>query len=258
MSTRVACRVLSIHRSVARYRPDPTRDRVVIEALLPLVERYPRYGFRKLFRLLKKAGQPWNHKRVHRIYCQLGLNHRRKGKLRLPNRDPQPLDIPAVLNDSWSMDFVSDSLWSGRRFRTFNLVDDCSREALAIEIDHSLPAERVVRVLDAVAQRRGYPRQLRSDNGPEFLSLALAQWAEDHGVHLEFIQPGKPVQNALIERFNRTYREEVLNFHVFDSLRQVRRITGAWLWTTNEERPHQGLDYQTPGEIRDGLMTGIL
>lgn len=245
--------MLSISRSVARYQPDPTRDQVVIVALQKLVERYPRYGFRKLFQLLRKDGKRWNHKRVHRIYCQLRLNFRRKGKQRLPNRDPQPFGIPAVLNDSWSMDFMTDSLWNGRKFRTFNVVDDCNREVLAIEIDHSLPADRVIRVLDSVARRRGYPRQVRSDNGPEFISLALAQWAEDHVVHLEFIKPSKPVQNALIERFNRTYREEVLDFYVFESLYHVRQITQAWLQTYNEERPHQALAFQTPGQIRDGL-----
>lgn len=258
ISERVACRVLNVSRSAARYTPDPERDLVVIEALQKLVKQHPRFGFIKLFKLLRKAGHPWNHKRVHRIYCQLRLNYRRRGKQRLPSRNPEPLAIPGQVNDSWSMDFVSDSLWNGRRFRSFTLLDDCSREALAIECDHSLPAERVVRVLETVSRRRGYPRQVRSDNGPEFISLAMAQWAEDHGIHLEFIKPGKPTQNALIERFNRTYREEVLDYHAFTSLHDVRQITEEWIHSYNHTRPHQALDFKTPAEIRREKQAGKL
>lgn len=145
------------------------------------------------------------------------LNFRRKGKQRFPVRNPSPLATPEALNQSWSVDFMHDALACGRRFRTFNVVDDFNREALSIEIDLNLPALRVVRVLDRIAANRGYPVMIRMDNGPEFISLALAEWAGIHAVKLEFIQPGKPTQNAFIERFNRTYRTEILDFYLFMS-----------------------------------------
>ena len=145
---------------------------------------------------------------------------------------------------------MHDALACGRRFRTFNVVDDFNREALSIEIDLNLPALRVVRVLDRIAANRGYPVMLRMDNGPEFISLALAEWAEQHAVKLEFIQPGKPTQNAFIERFNRTYRTEILDFYLFRTLNEVREITEKWLSEYNCERPHESLNNMTPEEYR--------
>lgn len=174
------------------YQPDTRRDEPVIHALTELAERYPRYGFKKLFQLLRRQGNTWNHKRVHRIYCLLKLNFRRRGKQRLLVRNPAPLATPEALNQSWSINFMHDALLCGRRFRTFNVVDDFNREALAIEIDLNIPAQRVVRVLDRIAANRGYPLKMRMDNGPELISVALAQWAEEHRVMLEFIKPGKP------------------------------------------------------------------
>lgn len=143
---------------------------------------------------------------------------------------------------------MSDALWCGRRFRTFNVVDDFNREALAIEVDLNLPAERVVRVLNRVAAWRGYPKKLRLDNGPELVSIALAEWAEEHGINLEFIQPGKPMQNGFIERFNRSYREAVLDMYLFRSLDEVREQTEYWIKEYNEERPHESLGNMTPRE----------
>lgn len=250
MSIRRSCQALSFSRSVYRYQPDTTKDEPVIEALLAAVERYPRYGFRKLFLILRREGHVWNHKRIYRVYCALKLNLRRKGKQRLPNRHPQPLTVPESLNQSWSADFMSDALLCGRRFRTFNVVDDFNREALSIEIDLNLPATRVIRTLERIAAWRGYPEKLRLDNGPEFISVALAEWAEEHDVLLDFIQPGKPTQNSFIERFNRTYRTEVLDFYVFRKLSEVREITDRWLPEYNEERPHESLGDLTPAEYR--------
>ncbi|WP_460213346.1 IS3 family transposase, partial [Escherichia coli] len=169
---------------------------------------------------------------------------------RLPVRNPSPLATPEALNQRWSVDFMHDALICGRRFRTFNIVDDFNREALSIEIDLNLPAQRVVRVLDRIAANRGYPVMLRMDNGPEFISLALAEWAEKHTVQLEFIQPGKPTQNAFIERFNRTYRTEILDFYLFRTLNEVREITEQWLSEYNCERPHESLNNLTPEEYR--------
>lgn len=220
----------------------------MIAKLQEAVERYPAYGFSKLFKVLRRWGHPWNHKRVYRLYCELNLNKRRRGKKRLPSRNPEPLAVPTQANHCWSMDFMSDSLFCGRRYRTFNLVDDFNREALAIEVDLNLPAPRVIRVLERVVAWRGYPRKLRMDNGPEFISAALAEWAEDHRIELEFIKPGKPTQNSYVERFNRTYREEILNMYVFKNLNEVRELTENWLRQYNEERPHDSLDDLTPWE----------
>nr|WP_275691292.1 IS3 family transposase [Klebsiella pneumoniae] len=250
MSLRQTCRILSLSRTVFRYQPDTQRDEPVIMALTVAAERYPRYGFKKLFQVLRRQGKSWNHKRVHRIYCLLKLNFRRKGKQRLPVRNPVPLVTPEAMNQSWSIDFMHDALVCGRRFRTFNVVDDFNREALAIEIDLNIPAQRVVRVLDRIVANRGYPLKMRMDNGPELVSLTLAQWAEEHGVMLEFIRPGKPTQNAFIERFNRTYRTEILDFYLFRTLNEAREITERWLAEYNGERPHESLNNLTPEEYR--------
>ena len=269
MSLRQACRILSLSRTVFRYQPDTQRDEPVIMALTVAAERYPRYGFKKLFQVLRRQGKSWNHKRVHRIYCLLKLNFRRKGKQRLPVRNPAPLATPEAMNQSWSIDFMHDALVCGRRFRTFNVVDDFNREALAIEIDLNIPAQRVVRVLDRIVANRGYPLKMRMDNGPELVSLTLAQWAEEHGVMLEFIRPGKPTQNAFIERFNRTYRTEILDFYLFRTLNEAREITERWLAEYNGERPHESLNNLTPEEYRlmaetpeiskvRGTKTGVL
>ncbi|MFW5389475.1 IS3 family transposase [Yersinia sp. 2544 StPb PI] len=247
MSIHQACRTLSLSRTVFRYQPDTRRDEPV---LTEAAERYPRYGFKKLFQVLRRQGQVWNHKRVHRMYCLLKLNFRRKGKHRLPVRNPAPLATPEALNQSWSIDFMHDALICGRRFRTFNVVDDFNCEALAIEIDLNIPAQRVVRVLDRIVANRGYPLKMRMDNGPELISLALAKWAEEHGVVLEFIKPGKPTQNAFIERFNRTYRTEILDFYLFRTLNEAREITERWLNEYNSERPHESLNNLTPEEYR--------
>ena len=250
MSQRRACRVVGISDSVYRYRPDPNRDNAVIAKLQEATERYPAYGFSKLFKILRRWGHPWNHKRVHRIYCALGLNKRRRGKKLLPRRNPEPLSVPAQANHCWSMDFMSDSLFCGRRYRTFNLLDDFNREAIAIEIDLNLPAPRVIRVLERAVAWRGYPNKLRMDNGPEFISAALAEWAEEHDIELEFIRPGRPMQNSYVERFNRTYRDEILNMYVFRNLSEVREITENWMREYNEERPHDSLGDLTPWEYR--------
>ncbi|HHA1475622.1 IS3 family transposase [Enterobacter cloacae] len=248
MSLRQACRILSLSRTVFCYQPDTRRDEPVIMALSVAAERYPRYGFKKLFQVLRRKGNSWNHKRVHRIYCLLKLNFRRKGKQRLPVRNPAPLATPEAMNQSWSIDFMHDALVCGRRFRIFDVVDDFNREALAIEIDLNIPAQRVVRVLDRIVANRGYPLKMRMDNGPELVSLTLAQWAEEHGVMLEFISPGKPTQNAFIERFNRTYRTEILDFYLFRTLNEAREITERWLAEYNGERPHESLNNLTPEE----------
>ena len=237
----LACSAFTISRCAYYYQPKLIDDSEIIDVLSELAQKHPRYGFRKLFKRLRNQGYGWNHKRVYRIYCGLKLNLRGKIKKRLPSRNPEPLAVPASANDCWSMDFMSDSLYSGRRFRTFNIIDDFNRELLAIEIDNSLPTARIIRVLDRIAAYRGYPKKLRQDNGPEFIAHALETWAEEHSVKLDFIKPGTPTQNAYIERFNRTYRNEVLDYYLFKSLTEVREITDNWMMEYNYERPHESL-----------------
>jgi len=246
ISERQACKLMRLSRSVFRYQAKPADDGEIARLLQQLAEQHPRWGFRKMWQWLRNAGYVWNHKHVRRIYRTLQLNLRRKPKKRLPSRQPQPLRQTEQTNQCWSADFMSDSLMSGRRFRTFNVIDDYSREGLWIEVDTSLPATRVLRVLEAIAAWRGYPQAIRTDNGPEFLAGKIATWAQQHQVQLCFIQPGKPAQNAYIERFNRTYREEVLDAYCFANLDEVRTITAAWLDDYNHNRPHDTLNGMTP------------
>jgi putative transposase len=176
------------------------------------------------------------------------LNRKRKHKRRVPTRNPLPLAVPEGFNQVWSADFMSDALWDGRRFRTFNVIDDFNREALAVEIDTGISANRVVRILDQIASWRGFPARIRFDNGPELTALAVAGWAEENGVELEFIKPGKPMQNGFIERFNRSYREAVLNMYSFETLDEVKTETGKWLGVYNQQRPYEALGNLSPME----------
>jgi putative transposase len=246
LSERRACRLLGLSRSVYHYEPQAQAAEELGQQLRQLAEAHPRWGFGKMQDYLRTQGQNWNHKKVHRIYCEMGLHLRVKPKKRLPARERLPLAVPERPNQCWSMDFMHDSLNSGRPFRTLNVLDDFNREALWIEVETSLPALRVTRVLDILAQVRGYPSRLRLDNGPEFIARRLADWAQQHQVQLSHIQPGKPAQNAYIERFNRTFRTEVLDAYAFSSLQEVRDITELWLTEYNTVRPHQALGGLTP------------
>jgi len=198
---------------------------------------------------LRNQGHLWNHKRIRRVYRALALHLKRKPKKRLPARFAQTLVVPAQRNETWSLDFMSDSLSNGRTFRTLNVIDDYNREALWIEVDTSLPAERVVRVLEQLLFWRGKPTRIRMDNGPEFISKRLECWAQEHHIELLHIQPGKPAQNAYIERFNRTFREEVLDAYLFDDLEEVRTITERWLEDYNTIRPHEALQGLPPRQF---------
>ncbi len=249
LSLRRSCAALKQSRSVYTYKASPRDDSAVIETLLQLAERYPTSGFPKLFQHIRRQGKSWNHKRIYRVYCMLKMNLRRKGKKRLPSRNPVSLAVPPGANCCWSVDFMHDALMSGQRFRTFNVIDDFSRECLAIEVDTNMPTARVLRVLDRIVAWRGLPEKIRMDNGPELVSMAMIDWAERNGVRLEHIQPGKPTQNSYIERFNRTYRTEVLDFYLFSTLVEVKEQTEQWLKEYNEERPHGSLGNLTPAEF---------
>jgi putative transposase len=229
---RQACRIVGIPRSTVRYQIKPKQDQDIIDLLTYLVEQHPSTGFWKCFKRIRKAGHGFNHKRVYRVYTKLKLNIRRRARKRLPARIKQSFFQPLEKNKVWSIDFMSDSLWDGRRFRLLNIIDDYNREVLAIEADTSLPALRVVRVLERLKERIGLPERIRVDNGPEFM----------------FIQPGKPTQNSLIERCNGSIRRELLNAYIFRSLSEVREKTEEWRLDYNNFRPHDALNDKTPVE----------
>ena len=247
-----ACKIVSLPRSQFYYHSTKD-DQEVIHALQDLAFQHPAYGFRKLFAYLRRAGKAWNHKKVYRVYKLLKLNKKRKGKRRLPARVKQPLQQQTTVNKSWSMDFMSDSMMGGRKFRTFNVMDDCSREALAIEVDTSLSSKRVIRTLNRTIDMHGKPDAVRVDNGPEFTSHEFELWAKGNGITIQYIQPGKPMQNGYIERFNRVYREAVLDAYLFFSLYQVKQLTAEWMEEYNQRRPHEALNNLTPTEWKNNI-----
>jgi putative transposase len=243
-----ACRIVRFSRAAYYRDPRPAseRDAAVIAALVEIVERHPRNGFWKCFDRLRRKGQGWNHKRVHRVYCALKLNLPRRTKRRLPGRLRQPLEAPQQLNHVWALDFMSDALYSGRKIRTLNVIDEGNREALAIDVALAIPSVRVIRILDELVTVHGQPRAVRVDNGPELISEAFMTWCGEHGIEVRHIQPGKPDQNAFVERFNRSYRREVLDAYVFESVEDVQRATDEWLEDYNSERPHDSLGRVPP------------
>ncbi len=249
LSERQACQTVQLYRSTYRYQAKKTKDEQIMQALRQLAESQPRWGYGKMTDFLRNQGHAWNHKRIRRVYRELALHLQRKPKKRLPTRTAQPLVAPAQSNQTWSLDFMSDSLFDGRTFRTLNVIDDFNREALWIEVDTSLPAERVVRVLEQLLLGRTAPTRIRMDNGPELISKRLEQWAKEKQIELLHIQPGKPAQNAYIERFNRTFREDVLDAYLFDNLEEVRTITKHWLEEYNTIRPHEALQGLSPRQF---------
>jgi putative transposase len=244
-----ACKITQLPRSQYYYK-SVKDDAPVIELLQELAFKHSSCGFPKLFDYIRRSGKPWNHKRVRRIYKLLKLHKRRKGKRRVPARVKQPLIEQEKINSVWSMDFMSDSMVGNRKFRTFNVIDDCTREALAIEIDTSLSGKRITRVLDRIIEHKGKPGVIRADNGPEFTSKELVLWANARNVLIQYIQPGRPMQNGYIERFNRSYREAVLDAYLFIDLDEVRELTTEWLDEYNNRRPHESLKKMTPSEWR--------
>jgi putative transposase len=226
--------------------PTSRRDALVIAALTDVVARYPRWGFWKLFDRMRTEGQPWNHKRVYRVYCALRLNLPRRTTRRVPKRLRQPLAAPPVLNQTWALDFMTETLYDRRRVRLLTAIDEGNREGLDILAGTSIPSRRVIRVLEALVVVHGCPSAIRVDNGPEFTAQPFVDWCTGHAIAIHYIQPGKPDQNAYIERFNRTYRTEVLNAHLFESVAELQAITDAWLVVYNQERPHDSLGRVPP------------
>lgn len=253
VSQRQACSTLSVPRSSLQYNPMFKNDTPVINALQALVEKYPAIGFWQSHYRLRRKGYHWNHKKVYRVYTSLKLNIRRRFKKRLPTRVKQALFQPEAINHVWSIDFMSDSLWDGRKFRVLNVMDDYNREMLAMEADFSLPALRVIRVLEYLKEFRGLPKMIRVDNGPEFISHQLDEWCRKHNIFLLYIQPGKPMQNGYVERCNGSVRKELLNANVFYTLDEVRAYIDEWMLDYNNERPHKGLGYRAPSDLLEAI-----
>lgn len=236
---------MAIGRSTVRYQGTPRSDAVLRQRLKTLAEQYPRYGYPTLHVMLRSEGTVRNHKRTYRVYREERLQVRIKRRKKL-TRPRIPMAIPDRVNERWSVDFVSDQLADGRRFRVLNIVDDFSRECVGQIVDSSISGTRMARYLQDLGNRRALPRTLVCDNGPELTSKGLFFWSQQSGVKLHFIQPGKPTQNAFVESFNGKFRDHCLNQHWFRSLAEARSVIEAWRRHYNEERPHSALGYKPP------------
>lgn len=247
-SIKVACQAFQISQACYRYEAKhKAENQEIADWLIRLTDNNRIWGFGLCFLYLRNVKKfEWNHKRVYRIYRELELNLRIKPRKRLVREKPQPLTVPKAINQVWSMDFMHDQLEDGRSFRLLNVIDDFNREALGIEVDFSLPALRVIRALTQIIAWRGKPQVIRCDNGPENISAALQAWAESWGIRIEYIEPGKPQQNAYVERFNRTVRYEWLSQYHWADLEEVRLHATQWAWMYNHERPNMALGGITP------------
>jgi putative transposase len=250
-SERRACMMANLRRSTCQYKHRRPDGAELLVRLRELASERPRFGYRRLHVLLRREGVSVNRKRVYRLYRAAGLTVRRRTRRKLRASRPLPIIVLDHPNQRWSMDFVHDYLADGRKLRTFNVVDAFTRECLAIEVDFSLPSARVIRVLDKLVWQYGLPESLRVDNGPEFISVAMDRWAFQHGVRLDFIQPGKPTQNAHVESFNGHFRDECLAQSHFPTLARARVEIELWRADYNCERPHSSLRYETPKAFGD-------
>jgi putative transposase len=250
-----ACGLMNISRSLYAYQARRPDDAALKQRLSELAGQKRRYGYRRLHILLCREGWEINWKRTYRVYHEAGLMVRRRKRKRIAGIERQEKVAATEPNQSWSMDFVSDGLADGRRLRTLNIVDDFTKECLAIEVDTSLPGRRVAAILERLAESRGLPESVTVDNGPEFAGKVLDEWAYGKGLRLNFIEPGKPQQNGYIESFNGRFRDECLNEHWFLSMRHARSVIEAWRQEYNNERPHSSLGYLTPVQFAESFLT---
>ena len=249
-SLRRACRVVGLSTATWRYRPHlNAANQKLLEQLHSHAAARSRFGYRRLHVLIAREGTAVNHKRLYRLYRQAGLQVRRRRRKRLTRGERVPLPAPTRRGERWSMDFTLDTLADGRAFRTLNIVDDYTRECVAIEVDRSLPGLRVTRVLDRLRATTGLPTSIVLDNGPEFAGRTLEAWAYVNKLTLCFIRPGKPIENAYVESFNGKFRDECLNEHWFVSLADAQAQIEAWRIDYNTVRPHSALDDQTPNQF---------
>jgi putative transposase len=237
--------LLNISRSYCSYK-SVIDDDDIITHLQRLSALHSDEGFWKYYDRLRNEGIIVNHKRLFKVYKQLKLSMRPKVKKRLPSRVKVPLAIPEYFNDTWSMDFMSDALSNKTKFRTLNVIDDYNREALFIEVDYSLTSSRVISVLNHLINKGGKPKRIRMDNGPEFIANKMREWSDLNEIEFIYIQPGKPMQNGYIERFNRTYRKHVLDAYIFDSIDEVRMESELFKAEYNNNRPHDSLGGLSP------------
>ncbi|AIO52224.1 integrase core domain protein [Burkholderia mallei] len=250
ISERRACRLVGLSRSVLHYDAKPDHENEVLAArLVKLAHERRRFGYRRLHALVEREGTHANHKRIYRLYREAGLAVRRRRKRHGVMIEREQLALPGAPNEVWSIDFVMDALSNGRRVKCLTVVDDFTKEAVDIVVDHGISGLYVARALDRAARFRGYPKAVRTDQGPEFTSRALDQWAYANGVTLKLIQAGKPTQNAYIESFNGKFRDECLNEHWFTTLAHARAVIAAWRQDYNEQRPHSALNYLAPSEF---------
>lgn len=254
VSVRRACGVLQMAESTYRYKAQRQELKGLRERMTEIAGQRPRFGYRRLHLLLAREGWEVNHKRIERLYREERLAVRRKRRKRVAQTQRRPHTLPLRADDRWSMDFVADSLAPGRCFRTLNIVDDFTRECLAIEVDTALSGQRVTRVLDRLLETRGKPAALVTDNGPEFVSRALDAWAYQHKVELRFIRPGKPIENCFVESFNGKFRDECLNQHWFTDLSDARRTIEAWRLDYNQVRPHSSLGGLAPQQFSEAAL----
>jgi putative transposase len=250
ISERRACVLMDLSRTVLHYAPcAQVRNEHLRARIQQLAAERRRFGYRRIHALLRREGMYANVKRVHRLYRQDELQVRRRRKRRGVAIERRPLLVPQAPSEVWSIDFVMDALEQGRRLKCLTIVDDFTKEAVDIVVDHGISGQYVARVLDQAGQFRRLPRVIRTDQGPEFTGKALDQWAYERGIALRLIQAGKPIQNAYVESFNGKFRDECLNEHWFRSLSEARAIVGAWRTDYNQRRPHSALEYQTPAEF---------
>jgi putative transposase len=240
---------MNLSRSLYYYKHRKD-DSLVMNKLAELAEKHPDEGQDKYRSRICNEGLKWNRKRIRRVYLLMKLDKRKKAKKRLRARVKEPLVLPTAINQTWSMDFMSDALLSGRKFRTLNIIDDYNREALCTEPRFSISADILVQILARLVLEKGKPKRIRVDNGPEFISRVLKEWSEENGVILQFTQPGRPMQNGFIERFNRSYRTAVLNANHFIDLEQVRQLSDEFLDDYNSYRPHESLGNISPEQYR--------
>ena len=248
ISVSLACKIFCISEVCFRYeRRLADENQEIADWLVRLTTAYRNWGFGMCFLYLRNVKKfLWNHKRVYRIYRELELNLRIKPKKRIIREKPEPLQVPTAINETWSMDFMHDGLNDGKSYRLLNVIDDFNRQGLGMEVDTSLPSERVIRTLERIIEWRGQPKKIRCDNGPEYISEKLKAWAQKRGIDIAYIQPGNPQQNAYVERFNRTVRYDWLNQEIFYHVEEVQEKATKWLWHYNNERPHMALGGITP------------
>lgn len=247
LSQRHACGLVKLHRSTSRYARKRGEDKELRERLRVWAARHPRWGYRFLpWALTTKEDFRVNRKKIYRIYKEEGLRIRRRRRKRVATAPRERLAAPMRPNERWSMDFMSDEFEDGRPLRLLNVVDDLTRECPAMEVDRSLPATRVIECLERAGQEYGFPETIVVDNGPESASKALHAWAYKRGIQLHFIEPGKPVQNAFIESFNGTCRDDLLNQERFVDRADARQKVERWRRYYNTERPHSALGFRTP------------